>query len=333
MHDVAKESGVSPMTVSRVLSGRRTVDPQMRRRVLAAARRLDYVPNALASSFSRNRAGFIGVATAYRDLIGTTFFREVMLGFQSAVRGTELDFALFDCTSEAFRNPKGLARIYRQKKAGGLLIMAPQMEEKYLRTLSSMGIAFVVAGERVTDPDIPSVCCNDARGIEIMIEHLLKLGHRRIGFICGPSQLGSAQRRESAFRKCVESAGLALPKHFVQPGDYTVPKAKASAAVMLKNRKPPTAIICANDQTAKGAVLAAREMGVRVPEDVSIGGFDGLLSPEEDDVSLTTIYQPVQEIAALAAKRLLDLMAGKPVRGHVDIDVSLVIRETTGPAR
>lgn len=331
MHDVAKESGVSPMTVSRVLAGRRTVDPELRRRVLAAARRLDYVPNALASSFSRNRAGFLGVATAYKELLGTAFFREIMIGFQSAIRGTELDFALFDCTSEAFRNPKGLARIYRQKKAGGLLIMAPRMEDSYLRTLSEMGVAFIISGDQVGDPDIPSVCCNDAQGIELMVAHLFQLGHREIAFIEGPDQLGSAKRRSDAFRKCMADAGLSVPKHFVQPGDYTVPRARESAMRLLKCKRRPTAIMCANDLTAKGAVLAARECRLRIPADLSIAGFDDLLSPEENDMALTTIHQPVREIGYLAARRLLDFMkTGERVRGHVDVDVSLVVRDTTG---
>jgi DNA-binding LacI/PurR family transcriptional regulator len=266
-------------------------------------------------------------------LIGTAFFREIMTGFQTAIEGTELDFALFDCTSEAFLNPKGLARIYRQKKAGGLLIMAPRMEEGYLRTLRSMGIAFIVAGEQVTDPDIPSVCCNDAQGINLMVTHLTGLGHRDIAFICGPPQLGSAIRREAAFLKEMAAAGLSVPKNFLQPGDYTVPNAKASALKLLKLKRRPTAIVCANDLTAKGAVLAVRELGLKMPKEISIGGFDDLLAPDENDMALTTIHQPVREIGELTAKRLLDLMkTGTLTSGHVDVDVSLVVRDSTGPA-
>ena len=104
------------MTVSRVMAGRGNVNQELQRRVRQAARELDYVPNTLASSFARNRSGFIGVATPFHDLLGTTFFREIMTGFQSVIEDTELDFALFDGASSHFSTPEGLAKIHRQKK-------------------------------------------------------------------------------------------------------------------------------------------------------------------------------------------------------------------------
>lgn len=333
MHDVARESGVSPMTVSRVLAGRQKVRPETRRRVEEAARKLDYVPNALASSFARNRAGFIGVATPFRGLLGTAFFREMMMGFQQAIEGTELDFALFDCASAVFSNPKGLGKIYHQKKAGGLLIIAPRMDDDYLKTLGGMGVAFMVVGEYVSGKNVPSVCCDDRHGIELMLQHLRELGHREIGFIGGPPLLGSARRREAAFLEGIEEAGLPSPRHFRQAGDYTVTRARAAALRMLGQARRPSAILCANDLSAKGAIIAAGELGLRVPQDLSIAGFDDLLPPGENETALTTIHQSLPDIAAVAVQKLLQAMeTGVPIRGHVDVDVSLVVRSSTGPA-
>ncbi|MGH8047482.1 MAG: LacI family DNA-binding transcriptional regulator [Chthoniobacterales bacterium] len=334
MRDVARESGVSPMTVSRVLSGSQTVDPELRQRVLSIAERLDYVPNMLASNLASNRTEFIGVATPFRDLVGTTFFREVLAGFQSVTERNKLDFALFDCASERFNDPRELAAIYRQKKAGGLLIVAPQMHGRYLRTLAGMGVAFVVVGEYIDDEEVPSISCDDTMGIKLAVEHLLGLGHRDIAYIGGPPMLGSGKRRESAFTTAMAAANIEVPAHFLQPGDYTIISGHESAQFLLTSkRRHPTAIVAANDISAIGVIEAARDLGLRVPEDLSVTGFDDLSPAHEHGLFLTTLHQPVMEIGTVAAKMLLkSIENGEPLNGHVDVDVALVVRSSTGPA-
>jgi len=332
MQDVARESGVSKMTVSRVLAGNNTVDAKMRRRVLRAAQRLDYVPNALAINFGRNRSTFIGIATPFKDLLGTKFFGEVMVGFQSVVAGTGHDFALFDCTSEAIVNPKELAKIYRQKKAGGLFLMAPRLGDRYLKTLAELGVPFIVVGEWVTGKEVPSISCNDRQGIGLALSHLLELGHREIAYIGGESNaLGSARLRERAFVELARKARLPMPPHFLETGNYTVESGRAGARRLLSAKRRPTGIIAANDLMAVGVLSVAHEFGLRVPDDLSVTGFDNLLAPESE-FSLTTVHQPVAKIAATAARMLLDSMeSGELTKGHVDVDVSLVVRDSTGP--
>jgi DNA-binding LacI/PurR family transcriptional regulator len=333
MRDVAKQSGVSPMTVSRVLSGSQTVDPELRRRVLSTTARLNYAPNALASNLARNRTEFIGVATPFKDLVGTTFFREVLTGFQTITDRDKLDFALFDCASERFNDPRELAAIYRQKKAGGLLIVAPQMHGRYLKTLAGMGVAFVVVGEYIDDEEVPSISCDDAAGIKLAVQHLLELGHRDIAYIGGPPMLGSAKRREIAYMEAMTAADIEVPAHFLQPGDYTIISGHESAQFLLTSkRKHPTAIVAANDISAIGVIEAAREFGMRVPEDLSVTGFDDLSPAHEHGLFLTTVHQSVAEIGTVAARMLLkSIESGQPLLGHVDVDVALVVRSSTGP--
>ena len=335
MQDVARASGVSTMTVSRVLAGNPSVDARMKRRVLDAARELDYVPNALAINFGRNTSAFIGVATPFRDLLGTKFFGEVMAGLQSVVQGTGQDFALFDCRSEAFKCPKELAKIYRQKKAGGLFLISPRMDDRYLNTLADLGVAFIVVGECVNDRKVPSISCNDRQGIELVLAHLFELGHRRIAYVGGQScELGSARRREEAFRAWMTAAGLPVPGHFLESGNYTVDSGREAAHRLLAGDvgRAPTAIVVANDLMAVGVMAMARDLGLRVPQDLSVTGFDNLLAPESE-VSLTTVHQPVATIAATAARMLLDSMeSGVLASGHTDVDVSLVVRGSTATA-
>lgn len=332
LHDVARECGVSAMTVSRVLGGRDGVGVATRVKVVAAAKLLNYEPSALAINFARSRSGFIGVATHFAGLLGSYYFRDVMAGFQTALHGQRTDFALFDTMSEAFENPRELARLYRQRKADGLLIVAPHKDDRYLETLVDLGVAFVVIGERVKDPSVPSISCDDRQGIQLLGQHLRGLGHREIAYLAGPGNLGSARRRQKFFIDFMRAQDLAIPALFVLHGGYTMAAGKSSASRLLDAKRRPTAILAANDLAALGVLEAVRERGLRVPEDISVAGFDDLLPATESSAELTTVRQPVAEIGRRGAEILMKAIdGGKLPKGHVDVPVSLVVRSSTGP--
>ena len=321
------------MTVSRVLAGQAGVGEQTREKVREVARRLKYERSSLAVNFARNRSGFIGVATDFSGLLGTRYFQETMAGFQRVLRNTGLDFAMFDTLSEVFESPEELARLYRQRKADGFLIVAPHKKVRYLKTLVELGTAFIVVGERASDPAVPSVSCDDEMGIRLLCEHLQALGHTEMAYFAGPTNLGSAGRRQQAFIDFMRKEQLNIPKHFVQHAGYTMEAGKAAALRAMKNKRRPTAILAANDVAALGVIDGVRECGLRVPEDVSVAGFDDLLTATESRARLTTIHQTVVEIGERGARILLDAIeTGKLPTGHVDMPVSLVVRDTTGPA-
>ncbi|MGH8046922.1 MAG: LacI family DNA-binding transcriptional regulator [Chthoniobacterales bacterium] len=330
LHDVARECGVSAMTVSRVLGGRDGVGEQTRRKVLTAARRMHYHPSALAINFARNRSGFIGVATHFEGLLGSYYFRNIMAGFQVALHGKHTDFALFDTISEVFEKPEELAKLYRQRKTDGLLIVAPHQDDKYLKTLSRLGVAFVVVGECVNDKSVPSVSCDDGQGVRLLCRHLRKLGHRDIAYIAGADYLGSARRRRKAFVEFMRDEGISIPKHFIQPGFYTADAGRSATLRILEAKRRPTAIVAANDHAAVGVLEALRERGIRVPEEISVAGFDDLLPAAVTNVTLTTVRQPLLEIGRAGAEILLKAIdTGQLAVGHTDVPVTLVTRDST----
>ena len=209
------------------------------------------------------------------------------------------------------------------------------MNDEYLKTLGEMGVAFIVVGEYLDLPNVPSICCDDPGGIGLAVRHLVDSGHRRIGWVGGPPGMGSAVRRESAFVDRIKEAGLEIQGQLFQPGDYTVAQGRAAGLRLLVGGRRPTAIVAANDLSAIGVIEAAHELGLRVPADVAVTGFDDLsTSSYECGVSLTTIHQSISQIGAMGAKRLLDAIeTGNLPQGHVDVEVTLVVRESTGDTR
>lgn len=330
MEDIAKACGFSKMTVSRALAGRAGVSAEARRQVREAAKKLRYEVNMVAQNLSRNRSGFIGVATAWEGLIGSNFFAEVFRGFSRALQGIDLDLALFDTQSESFNNGSKLAKLYRQRKVDGLLVVAPHMRDGFLKTLGSLHVPLVVVGEGLPDPSTCWVSCDNTEGIQSVCRHLVDLGHRRIAFIGGPEALTSGARRHKAFVDFFEEEKISLPDNYVRPGDYTMRSGSGAATALLKLPRPPTAIVAANDTMAFGVIERAREMGVRIPDELSVTGFDDLPAAAERYPSLTTVHQPVVEMGQLSAKHLLDSLAENELpKGHMSLPVSLVVRQST----
>ena len=334
MEDIARECGVTKMTVSRVLAGRTGVRETTREKVLRAAKRLNYEMNTLAQNLSINRAGFVGVATPFIGLLGSPYLEEIFKGFKIVFDSTSLDFALFDTNSDSFNHGEKLARLYRQRKVDGLLVVALHTDDGFLDTLENAGVPLVVVGECAPAESVCSVYCEDGQGIRFMCEHLHHFGHRRIGFVEGPADFASSNRRRQAYQEFCRRHQMEFPSYYLQPGAFTMRSGREAGLRMLSQPKDerPTAIIAANDIMAFGVIEAARQLGLRIPEDVSICGFDDLPTAADRFPSLTTIHQPAKEIAELGARKILNTIAsGEMPHGQVALDVSLVVRESTGP--
>lgn len=335
MEDLARECGISKMTVSRVLRGRSGVSPATRDKVLIAAKRHNYELNALAQNFARRRSGFIGVATPFEGLIGSNYFAEIFKGFQRVLRDTEWDFALFDTLSPSFSDAGKLEKLYRARRVDGLLVVAPHANDAFLDTLAALRIPLVVVGETVASLNVGSVACNDYEGIELLCSHLFSLGHRRIAFVGGPQDLTSAKRRERAYIEFCRSRNLEVPAGFVHVGDYTMRSGREAGLFLLRAETRPTAIIAANDMMAFGVIESAHELDINVPREVSIAGFDDLPTAVERYPSLTTVHQPVAEMAERSAQLLVDALSSSQLsNSQITFPVSLVTRNsTTVPAQ
>jgi DNA-binding LacI/PurR family transcriptional regulator len=332
MEDIARECGISKMSVSRVLSQRAGGSARMREKVLSAAKRLNYEPNILARNLTLNRSAFIGVATPFEGLLGSNYFAEIFAGFKTAFAGSGWDFALFDTLSEEFNEGMKLAKLYRQRKVDGLLIVAPHMRDRFLETLTGLRVPLVVVGESISAPGISSVSCEDYHGITLGCAHLHSLGHRKIAFVGGPPDLATARRREQAFRDFCRKKKLTIPAGFIQPGDYTMRSGRAAGLELLRGKALPTAVIASNDMMAYGIMESARELGIRIPEELSLVGFDNLPTATERFPALTTVHQPVSVMGERGAKILIDaLNSGAPPHGRERLDVTLVVRGSSGP--
>lgn len=334
MEDVARECGVTKKTVSRVFAGSPAVKASTREKILEAAKRLNYEFNTLAQNFSSKRSRFIGVATAINQLVGTSYFGELMRGFASVLNETEMDFALFDTDTESFNNGEKLAKLYRQRRVDGLLVVAPHTYDRFLDTLEQVRVPMVVVGVQPSCEGVCSVSCNDKRGIDLLCSHLYRLGHRRIAFVSGPAYVTTSELRTQAYVDFCREKRLKNPPEYIQPGNYSIPTGREAARRLFQLTPRPTAVVAANDLTAFGVIEAAQEFGLKVPEDVSITGFDDFPTGAERSPTLTTIHQPVLEMGQQSVTSLINaLRKGKMPSGHSILDVKLMERESTAQAK
>jgi len=330
MQDVARECGLSMMTVSRVLRGQGYASAGTRERVLEVAKRLDYDLNVQAQNFARRRSGLVGVATPFAGLIGSHYFGEIIRGFQRVFEGREWNLALFDILSPSFDDGKKLAGLFRSRKVDGLLVVAPAANDRFLDTFSDLQFPLVVVGKKVANPRVCCVSCDDRLGVRLTCEHLYALGHRKIAFVGGPIGFSVAQEREGGYLDFCEEKKLKHPAEFIQRGDYSMLSGRRAGEALLPTSNRPTAIVAANDMMAFGVMESAREFGISVPEEISVAGFDDLPTAAERFPALTTVHQPVVEMAEKGAALLCDwLVKGKAPKRKSVMPISLAVRQST----
>lgn len=320
------------MTVSRVLAGHNSVKPATRERVLAAAKRLNYEMNTLAQGFNSHRSGNIGIATPFDGLLGTGYFKDAVNGFRRVLDDTVISLSLFDTNSESFNNGEKLGKLYRQRRVDGLLLLAVHTTDRFIETLEQLKIPMVVVGERSDIPSVSSVSCRDRHGVYQVCEHLYDLGHRRIAFIEGPENFSTANRRKQGFLEFCQKKQLNIPSFYFQSGNYNVRGGREAGRIILRAKQRPTAIVAANDAMAYGVIESARELNLKIPHDLSIVGFDNETAAQDMFPPLTTVHQPVQEMAELAARTLMDAIdENKLPFCQKVLEVSLIVRESTAP--
>jgi DNA-binding LacI/PurR family transcriptional regulator len=333
MDDIARETGLSKMTVSRALSNRGYVSGRSRQLVFKAAKKLDYQINLLARQLSSNRTHLLGVITPFRGLLGTFYLGQILQGIQEALAQTEYHVALFDSESEDFNDGNKCANLCRQRRVDGLIVVAPVCNDQFPLTFANLKMPLVVVGSSFHQPSISYVDVDNFGASVALTEYLVKLGHRKIGFVRGPSDRRDAARREQAFRKTLVARHLPVMEKWVLQGDYQTRQAFHLALDLLSNGRRPTAIFAANDLMAYGVLDAARVLRLRVPEDLSVVGFDGLEGSAECVPSLTTATQPMKQLGQVAASYLMRRLDGRDqsLSLHQKLPVPLVVRGSTAP--
>lgn len=326
--DVARLAGVGRGTVSRVLNERANVDPATRARVLVAIRDLDFVPSPTARRLSLRRTQTVAVVLPFLTRPSAV---ERLRGIEFALATGGYDLIVFNVETVERRDAV-FRDLSRSVRVDGLIIvsLSPHPRELELIERSRLPAVLVDAHHRA----LPRVIADDVLGGRLATDHLIALGHRRIGFIGDiprvPLAFTSSRLRLSGFRRAMSRAGLAAPEGLIGIGAHSRHRATELTRRMLSRRLPPTAIVCASDTQAAGVIEAAAALGISVPDDLSVTGYDDL--DLADHLRLTTIHQPLFESGVRAVQRLLVSLDDGPMAPQREVQqISLVIRRSTAP--
>lgn len=323
--DVAKEAGVSYSTVSRVANGYQFVKPETRARVESAMERLGYMANLRARSLAGGQSQLIGLLIYdYED----TYNLEIVRGIDKEIARLDYDL-MISATHLRERKESEHVRRLSQGMADGLLIVLPSNLDAYLADLRDQRLPFVLIDVTGNLPnDVNAVQAANSAGAMAAVNYLVELGHQRIGFIEGRMHTQSAKDRLAGYKKGLSAHGIDLDPALIVNGDFKRESGDAGMQKLLSLGNRPSAVFASNDLMAFGAIDAATSMGLRVPEDVSIVGFDDI--PEAGYGRLTTVRQPLREMGREAAKILVDLI-NKPDHPPIQLELAteLIVRETT----
>lgn len=295
--EVAELAGVSQMTVSRVLNRRETVKESTRVKVEEAIRELNYRPNLLARGLAGGKSLFIGLIFHNPS---NTYLGELLVGALQSCRDEGHHLVIEDFTSDDLKE-HGPRFVERLGGAGldGVIVAPPISEDDdILDALTAAQIVTVlIAPKDVSTTDI-SVSIDDAQAAEQMTQHVIGHGHRKIGFIRGPDNQSSSRRRFRGFKSAMAHSSLAVEDAWVAQGDYTYRSGMVAAEAILSLPDRPTAIFASNDDMAAGVVAVAQQKGLKVPEDLSVVGFDDTMFATAIWPQLTTVRQPIADMAA-----------------------------------
>jgi LacI family transcriptional regulator len=313
IYDVAARAGVSIKTVSRVMNNEPNVRPAMRDRVLEAAEALDYSPNLSARSLAGSRsfviAVFVDAALTidhWQSERGADYLSRIQLGatLQCRDAGYHLLIELID--HDAPRVRQEVAALLAALKPDGVILTPPSSDnETVLELLDKAGTPYVRLGPERPDGVGPRVHMDDVAAAREMTEHLAGLGHKRIGFIIGEPRYGASQARRQGYLAAMKSLKLPVSDSWVRQGDFTFQSGLEQAKALLALPDRPTAIFASNDDMALGCLAAVAEAGLTAPGDVSVAGFDDSPSARFSRPQLTTVRQPVVEMASLATRLLI----------------------------
>lgn len=323
---VATLAGVSVPTVSKVLNGRTDVAPATRARVEAL----------LAEHGYRRRRARVSQAPGLLDLVfhelDSAWAQEVIKGVEDTASLHRVGVVLSELGG-AHRPPQELIDDILARKPLGVILVLSSLDATQRHQLESRSIPFVVVDTAGEPPaGVPTVGSNNWNGGLSAVRHLLALGHRRIGVVSGPHDVLCSRARVDGYRSALEEAGVPWDPDLVRWGDFAVNGGYRHARDLLALPDRPTAVFAGSDLQSLGVMRAAREAGLRIPEDLSVVGYDDLPIAQWLGPSLTTVRQPLREMASTATQMLLDLAGGATLPNpRIDLATELVVRESTAP--
>jgi LacI family transcriptional regulator len=325
---IAREAGVSVPTVSRVVNGRSDVSPQTRERIEELLQRHDYRPR-----MARPRQVPRLIDLVFNDL-DSPWAVEIIRGVEDVAHATGVGTVISAIHRRSASTRQWLENV-RARITDGVILVLTDLARPVHAELRRLGVPIVVVDPvGASDLDVPTIGATNWAGGMRATEHLLSLGHRRIGFIEGPPRLLCSRARLDGHRAALESAGVRVDGELIRQGDFYHQSGFAGAVSLLALDDAPTAIFASSDQMAFGVYEAVRQAGMRVPEDISVVGFDDLPEVRWSSPPLTTVRQPLCEMGRLAARAVLRLAQGETVDSlGIELATDLVVRDSTAPPR
>jgi LacI family transcriptional regulator len=326
--EIASMAGVSKTTVSRVLNKKPDVDPATREKILALISEYDFQPNAFAKAMSLQNSHYIGLLVPHKAeyIFSNSFYTEVMRGVSTEV--DSCGYYLLIC----YAHEVNYLDIYKQKRVEGFVLLSPGSYHKsIIESLRTENVPFVSTA-KVTNEEMVYVDIDNFYGGSLVMEHLIALGHRRIAYVGKPSLISSIERMNS-HQAVLQKYGLPYdPSLVLVTNNSSIEDGYQYTQQLLQHANPPTAIFLANDIMAVGAMKAIQQAGLRVPQDISVAGFDDIPLASYSNPPLTTVHQPAYEKGVEATRLLIDALEMHTAPTCKILDVELVVRGSTGPA-
>jgi LacI family transcriptional regulator len=331
IYDVANAAGVGIGTVSRVLNDNANVRPHTRRKVLDAIEVLGYKPNLMARNLSRSRVHTVGVVVSY---LTSPFQVTVLRGIQQILSQANVELIIFSLDSRERRDTL-LESLSDGRRSDGLIIFSFIPSPKFLQRFRRCNLSVVVVDHY--DSLLPSIYVDNVRGGYLATKHLLKLGHRRIGYIqdhytapMGPEGNWPGVDRRQGYAQALREAGIPMDLDLIVEGkEHTRERGWAATKLLLSQEDPPTAIFASSDMLALGTLEYAKAMGIAVPGQLAVVGFDDIELASY--AGLTTVRQPMEELGRKSALLVLDLLKGKRLtEEQCELPLELVVRNSCG---
>ncbi|HEY0068466.1 MAG TPA: LacI family DNA-binding transcriptional regulator [Chloroflexia bacterium] len=331
LEEIARYAGVSRSTVSRVMNDHPNVDQETRARVRSVAESLNYQPNVAARSLAAGRTHILGlvIPMGVSALFTDPYFPLLIQGIASACNANEHSVMLW------LAEPEYERRMIRQVLQGGLIdgviLASALLDDPMLEALRKRGLPFILVGRLPTDNEVSYVDVDNVNSAREIVAYLLRLGHRRVATISGPSNMIAGADRLQGYLLALRNRAITPDPALIVEADFT----EEGGYIAMQRLVPhaPEAVFVASDAMAVGALRALREAGLRVPEDIAIAGFDDIPFAARTDPPLTTVRQPIQRMGALAAETLIDMISHpQPQPRRIILPTELAIRESSGRA-
>jgi DNA-binding LacI/PurR family transcriptional regulator len=331
IHDIAKKLNLSITTVSRALDGYDDVSEQTRQKVIQVAQEMEYSPNQAARQLRKRRSDTIGyVLPASAPQFSDPFFSEFIAGLGDEAARLNFDLLVSTAPPEDASEQILYRRWIQGRKVDGFILNRIRLQDWRIQYLSQHNLSFVSFERSLDDARYPYVEVDNLEGVRALISHLVEMGHRKIAYIGGLNNLKIQATRLLAYLQCLEESRIPVESKFIDTGDTTQTGGYQAAQRMLLLPNKPSAIVCFNDLTAIGAMHAAYEQGFTVGQNLAIAGFDGIVDSAYTQPPLTTINQPVYDIAGRLVRMLVSLMHGETINERqIVLNAELIIREST----